>query len=69
MKGSTIWVKFEFQNSENMKSIVKRVTGTHHEPVCLFNKHVIFNKLNTATNLEFNEGSILISQGIQKVAL
>jgi len=25
-----------------MKSIAKRVTGTHHVPVCLFNKHIIF---------------------------
>jgi len=42
MKGSSIWVKFEFQNSENMKSSAKRVTGTHHVPVCLFNKYTIF---------------------------
>jgi hypothetical protein len=35
MKGSSIWFKFKFQNSENMKPIAKRVTGTHNVSVCL----------------------------------
>jgi hypothetical protein len=63
MKGSSIWVKFEFQNSENMKSIAKRVKELI---MCLFAylaSTLFFNKLNTATNFEFNKGSILILQG------
>jgi len=63
MKRSSIWAKFEFHNSENLKYIAKKVTGTHHVSVYLTST-LFFNKLNSATNFYFNECSILMSQCI-----